>query len=314
MKKRWIITVNLLFHVIGDFMKSGKAKIALISLVIISCFLLVPVTAVLQEFVIMGQVTKVYPDTNQINVKRLYEWDGKTWVRSRYPNTYTGTVPDKELFDYIVQGYQVQAASLGDYGGEWVAVGLIANTESEEKPLKDVFGDPSFLPSFLWNGAINVRAFGYKIEFTTNADCNSCDGSTCDAISSDVTAYEKIENKWASFETKTMVPGETYLFDTPSNDQYDILVTFVSGQASSSECSSMAIGPQPVSNFVIHVTQKTVPVTPVETITATPLPTTLPATPTPTPATPAPAATPGFTGFIALTGILGAALFLISRR
>jgi len=294
-------------------MKLCKKMIALLSLMIIFCLFFGPVSAVLQEFAIMGPVTKVMPDTNQINVKRAYEWNGNTWVSSKFPNTYTGTVPDKELFDYIFQGDQVQAASLGGYGGEWIAVGKIANSESQEKPLMEVFGDPSFLPSFLWNGATTIRSYGYKIEFTTTPDCNLCEGSTCTALSADVTAYEKLVNKWVAFETKLMVPGETYLFDTPSNDQYDILVTFVSGQASASECSSMAIGPQPVSNFMIHVSQKKVPATPVETATPTPLPTTCP--PTPTPATPTPATpTPGFTGSIAITGILGAALFLVSRR
>jgi len=163
-----------------------------------------------------------------------------------------------------------------------------------EKYLTDSFGDPSRLISEFFEG--------YRVDFTTIPDCNTCAGTTCTALSAEVT----ITQKGGNVGTILMTPGQTVLFKTPAENQYNLEITFVRGEASSASCEGYEgmAGPQPISVFVIHEVKKGV-ATSVET--ATESPTQAPVTPASLPPTTVPPTqSPGFVGLLSVLGLIAA--------
>lgn len=220
-----------------------------------------PASAVLLEVTFKGEVTATDAASNSITVLAdsqygcAYEngtatcgWDAVT------PVSLACTVPCAEVFDAIGVGDTVEATSIGGMGGELAAIGLLAETTDGELVATDLFGNPASLP---------VPLVGdYTVEYSTAPDCSQISGTTCPALSANVTVKS---GDMTVFE-QTLAPGETLTYNG-RNDASSVAVTFVSGEASSADCPGMAgiVGPQAFSVFIVKV----VPPIGFETATAT---------------------------------------------
>lgn len=295
----------------------------IITLIITAMIVSSPASAVLLEETYMGWVSKIEPSKNivHIYVTEVYQGDG-TWLtygKSKLPNQIVpGTTSNPSVFTELKQGDSVEVTIMGGSGGEWITIGKIGSVGSTSKPIIACYGDPSRLISPFYQN--------YKISFTPEPDCALCEGTLCTASIASVT----VERDSATVETADMFPGSTHVFGWDSSYQYIPQITFVSGEADSTTCSSsseigMMAGPQAVSDFTIYITQRsTIVKSEVETLETefmTEVPTeVVTAAETQVPVTAAttvlPATTPatsGFTMFCALAAVF-AALCLFIRR
>jgi hypothetical protein len=81
-------------------------------------------------------------------------------------------------------------------------------------------------------------------------DCSACTGTTCTAVSSDVS----VKSSGRVVLEKTLLPRQALTYNG-RNDGSSVEVTFVKGEASSTACAGMTgmSGPQPISVFVVAV-------------------------------------------------------------
>lgn len=274
-------------------MKTEILRTGIATALLVILLMAAPASAVLLEESFMGTVSKIDQRANTLNIKADSSYSGEKWVPVA-ATILTGEVPDTLVFDSLKQGDAVQVTRIGGEGGSWIAIGKIGSVSLTEKYLTDSFGDPSRLISEFFEG--------YRVNFTTTPDCNTCAGTTCTALSAEVI----ITQKGGDVGTIFMTPGQTVLFKTPAENQYDLKITFVRGEASSASCErygAMA-GPQPISNFVIHEVKKGA-VIPTETATESPTqPPVTPATLPPT--TVPPTQSPGFAGLLSVLGLIAA--------
>ncbi len=279
-------------------MKTKILRTGIATALLVILLIAAPASAVLLEESFMGTVSKIDQRANTLNVKADSSYNGESWVPLTGTMILTGEVPDTAVFDSLKQGDAVQVTRIGGEGGSWIAIGKIGSVSLTEKYLTDSFGDPSRLISEFFEG--------YRVDFTTTPDCNTCTGTTCTALSAEVT----ITQKGANVGTIFMTPGQTVLFKTPAENQYNLGITFVRGEASSATCERYGsmVGPQPISDFVIHEVKKGV-VTATET--ATELPTQAPVTPASLPPTTVlPTQSPGFAGLLSVFALIaGVCLF-----
>ena len=281
-------------------MRLGYFKRALIVVLILVFTCVFSASAVLLETTVSGEVTKINEADNVIKVHTNEVWNGESWVMysvtSLDKQDLTGSVPDGDIFDYLQTGDIIQGTFTGDEISTviFVTVARVERPDSSSRYLSDSWGDPSLLVSPFFNN--------FKITYEMTADCNECTGSVCTADSSDVSVSQGWEGQ-NYLQEAMMVPGEKYIFTSPEGCQSELAVTFVGGQASADVCRRALVeGPQPFSDFAVHVVQKGT-----ETgVTATPSSTVTEATFTPTETEPIPTETPGFTMVVAVFGITAA--------
>ena len=282
-------------------MRLGSFKRALVVVLILVFICVFSASAVLLETTVSGEVTKINEADNVIKVHANEVWNGESWVMfsvtSLDKQDLTGSVPDGDIFDYLETGDIIQGTFTGDEASTviFVTVARVDLPDSSSRYLSDSWGDPSLLVSPFFNN--------FKISYEMTADCNRCTGSVCTAESSEVSVSQGWEGQNYLQDT-TMVPGEKYVFTSPEGCQSELTATFVEGQASAGECSSVAVdGPQPFSDFAIHVVQKGaetgVTATPSSTITETVITSTATTQPTAT-------QSPGFAWAGAFLGIMAA--------
>ena len=297
----------------------------LFSLIAIVMIMSSPASAVLLEETYMGSISRIEQSKNiiYVSVQEVYQGDGNwlVYAKSSLKNQLVpGTVTNPSVFTDLKQGDPVEVTIMGGSGGEWITIGKIGSVGSTSKPVIACYGDPSRLISPFYKD--------YRVEFEAEPDCALCAGTTCTASMASVTVKKAGE----VVETANMYPGSTHVFGWNSEYQYIPQITFVSGEAESSKCSScedgmIMAGPQAVSDFTIYISQRstiirsevetletttvTEAATPEMTAAATEVQATVVQTAESVPATTP--ATPGFTVICALTAIF-AALFVASRR
>jgi len=233
---------------------------------------IVPVSAILQVTTVSGEVIEITEAGNEITICANEIWNGESWVMysvtSLSRQNLVGVVPDGDIFGYLNPGDTVQATFTGDEetAVNWVTVARLELPDSSSRFLSDSWGDPSYLVSPFFNN--------FKITYETTPDCNDCSGTVCTAECADVSVSQGWEGQ-NHHQKKSMVPGETRIFSSPEGCHSELTVTFYEGQASSGECSGSEVmtGPQPFSDFAVHLVQKgsatEVSVTPSSSITGT---------------------------------------------
>ncbi len=272
----------------------GIIVAALVILVLVS-----PVSAVLQVTEYRGTVTALNATAGTMTIKAVatYGCDYTnttpvcSWSAINATNV-TGTVPDNQVLSEFKSGDSVAASILGGPGGDWAAVALIFPTPGIENWYStDVHGDPVYVENV-------PLAASYAVATLTAPDCTKCTGTVCVAKS----AMVEIQSSGTVVKNVTLTPGQNVTYNG-RNDGSSVQVTFLSGEAPSSACpnaTGMMTGPQPVSDFTIHVQQ---PVATPTTTKATTPPTSPPTTVPPTTTT-----TPGMT---AITAIAAMGLFAV---
>ena len=281
-----------------------------------------PASAVILEESYQGWISKLEPSSDKVTVYVTEVYEGGTWVtygKSSLKNMLVeGTTSNPSVFTDLKQGDPVEVTIMGGPGGEWITIGKIGSTGLTSKPIIACYGDPSRLISPFYKN--------YIISFIPESDCELCEGTTCVASGASVT----VERDGLEVESVDMFPGSTHVFGWDNVSlQYIPLITFVSGEGESSQCSSSEIimaGPQAVSDFTIYITQRsTIIKSEVETLETEGLteePTTEATTAetvvqtetrTEVPTTAATPETPGFTMICAFSAIFAAFCIVTGR-
>jgi hypothetical protein len=225
---------------------SCGALIALLAL----CCCIAPVSAVILEVTVKGQVSTVYPAKNTLTIKNPMQYGcdypaGKdpvcSWT-SMDARTLTGTVPDSTAFKVFKGDETVVATSLGGSGEKWITLAKLSGSRPTDEFVTDIVGDPRTIPTSLIGD--------YAVETETIPDCNTCTGTICKANASNVTW----KSTGKTLLEKTLNPGESFVYNG-RNDGSSVTVMFVSGQAAAQLCPGKAgmTGSQPVSVYVISV-------------------------------------------------------------
>ncbi|MBN1433021.1 MAG: hypothetical protein JW931_09660 [Methanomicrobiaceae archaeon] len=235
-------------------MKLNRFNLGIFVFVILISAYIFPVSAVIQETTVSGEVTKITEAENEITIYANEIWNGESWVMysvtSLTNQKLKGGVPGGNIFKYINVGDTVQATFTGDERDvvTWVTVARVELPDSSSRFLSDSWGDPSNLVSPFFNN--------FKLSYETIADCSDCSGSLCLAKTAEVTVSQGWEEK-NYLQTKTINAGETLIFSSPEGCHSELVVSFVEGQADSVACSGYGVtGPQPFSNFGVHLVQK----------------------------------------------------------
>jgi len=288
-------------------------------LLLIVSLLAVNASAVILEENYKGKVSRLEPSKQIVTMQVSEVYEGGQWVpyakSSLKNNIVAGSTDNPHIYNELKQGDLIESCILGGAGGEWIAVGKISSSGSTESRMTMVFGDPAKLISPYYDG--------YSVEYTTAPDCNSCEGTVCNAPSAVVTVSKN--NKVV--EEMKMAEGMTHIFGYHSDNQYVLKITYNFGEASSSLCPGaemMMTGPQEISDFTIYDMQRSAILasevseteeaiaTEVPTTVQTAVPQTLAPTVQPTPST---TSSPGFAGFAAIGALATVfALLAVFRR
>lgn len=236
-------------------MRSFGWGVSAVVLVAVLAVCIIPACAVLQETTVDGTVMAVDADTFVITIAVDGRWNGASWttysVITPENAAINGEAPAGTIFDYITVGDPVQATFTGEEGDTvtWVTISRLHVPSTGRNYISDSWGDPAYIVSPFFND------FGMSYE--TKADCSECSGSICTASMTSVRVTQGWDKK-SYVQSATMVPGETLVFTSPSGCLSEFKLTFVSGQASSSACggSGGSEGPQPISNFEVHIVTK----------------------------------------------------------
>lgn len=211
-----------------------------------------PASAVVQEIVYRGTLASMNQSAGTITIHAGYTYgctfaNGTSncgWDQVKTENL-TGTVPDPAVFTVLKPGDPVVATSMGGPGGRWIGIAKVFPTPGIENWLAtDIIGDPATLP-------VNLAA-DYYFTYITTPECGNCTGSVCNALSAAVT----LNSTDRTVLEKTMTSGEKLVYNG-RNDNSSVVITFVNGQGPADKCPGKAgmVGLQPVSTFIIHVSQ-----------------------------------------------------------
>jgi hypothetical protein len=225
-----------------------RYQVILVSIILLS-LAVTPSSAVLQELTYHGTLVSLDAVNNSIEIDATAQfgcafengtfdctWNPVTPVRLK------GTAPDPAVFSVFKPGDHVEATSMGGAGGNWIGIGLIFPTPGIENwYATDVIGDSAVITAPLVGG--------YEVFYETFPNCAECNGTICTAATANVSVTS---NRTTVFE-KVLKPGESFTYNG-RNDNSSVMVTFVRGQASSSNCpnSTPLAGIQPISDFIIH--------------------------------------------------------------
>jgi len=214
------------------------------------CMLIAPVSAVILEVTVKGQVSTVYPAKHTLTIKNPAQYGcdfpaGKDPVCTWSPMdrmVLTGTVPDDAAFQVFKGDEVVVATSAGGAGEAWVTLARLSGSRPSEELVTDIIGDPRTIPVPLISG--------YAVETGTIPDCTACTGTVCTATGA--TVAWKSSGK--TVLEKTLGKGDSFTYNG-RNDGSAVMVQFVSGQAAAQNCPGKGgmTGPQAFSVYVIHV-------------------------------------------------------------
>jgi len=214
------------------------------------CACCLPAEASLQPFTFRGYVTGTDAGSGNLSLLATHQWrcsyDNDTitcgW-QAITPLPITGIVPSDATFTVVRSGQVVEASSLGIPGGHWTGIGVLVPVYEEKGYFATgLVGDLGSLPAPLISG--------YSVTAVTEPDCGNCPGSTCPALSANLTIFRDGVEVWNGM----LLPGEDIQYRDPL-DQSGLYISFVSGSASSRLCPNATggmTGPQTLSIFIVR--------------------------------------------------------------
>lgn len=214
--------------------------------------MVIPVSAVIQEMTMQGEITTIDSDNETLYATFTTSYgcdygDGEGdpvcgFSDLAEPISSSSLILDSSMITTLAAGDMITVTTLGGGDGQWITVAKMTEDETAGMVATDVWGDIGTLSSFI------SLSGGYQVTYSTTPDCGNCSGTICTALSADVTVVSGEETT-----TKTLAPGEETV---AGNDESEMKVLFVNGQAPSFGCSetaAMMVGPQSVSNFVVTI-------------------------------------------------------------
>jgi hypothetical protein len=231
-------------------MMKQRSVIPVIIAALVLCLFILPATAVIHEVTMKGTVSTLSPQKNTLTIENPVQY-GCSYPATGAPvcsytpmnvSVLTGTVPDSAAFTVLKTGDPVVATSLGGAGGTWITLAKLYGSRPNEEFVTDIIGEPGTIPTPLIGD--------YALDLAMTPDCSACTGTTCNAVSSDVS----VKSGGSVVLDKTLLPRQLLTYNG-RNDGSSVAVTFVNGKASSASCAGRTgmAGPQPVSVFVVTV-------------------------------------------------------------
>lgn len=213
------------------------------------------VSAVLDPEGYMGTVIEKDIENNTFEVQTEYEWqDG--WQSNT--TTLKWIFPNEDAMNEINVGDCVEI--LGFSGSSGWTIGLGKMKSSTEGVITDIYGDPYFLEPYSFSFPENPDPpllGNYTIEYNSTPNCSNCEACNCEANYTNITIIN--ESGQIEVGDYQLYPGQNYTWE---GAKYHIDITFHSGEAPADpECVEQCIGPQPISNFTLHISAENQPPT-----------------------------------------------------
>lgn len=222
-----------------------------ILLPVISLLCVAPVPALVQETTYMGKVTALDPLSLTLTMRAESQYgcayQGNAPACGFAPITplqVVGAVPDEGVFNTFRLDDTVIATILGGSGGKWAGIALVVTPPGSSTPVaKDIFGDPRTVPVPLGGD--------YRFEYAVRPDCGQCTGTVCRALGAQV----KLWSGDLLVLERYLNSGQSAVY-SGRDDASRVSIIYLSGEAPADQCPGVppAVGVQPLSNFVIHVT------------------------------------------------------------
>nr|CBH36598.1 hypothetical secreted protein [uncultured archaeon] len=209
------------------------------------------VNAVLCPYGYMGTVISKDTENNRITIQADYIYGGTGPERVPCNCILEDVPPNENALNELNVGDYVEAHSLGTPGGKWVTLARIITSAENFKVITDIYGDPAgtWFCSYPEGGKHYPPLLGdYMITYVNTPNCSRCYGCNCEAEYTTV----NITNNDSDVST-LLYPNQSYVHQ---GETYRIDITFHSGEAPANpECTDdFCCGPQPISNFTIHIT------------------------------------------------------------
>ncbi len=229
---------------------------------VLSCFVVIAIlvstmpafipgaNAVLCPYDYMGTVISKDTENNTITIQADYIYGvmGPGW--SPCNCTLEGVPPNENALNELNVGDYVEAHSLGAPGGKWVTLARIITSAENFKVITDIYGDPAgtWFCSYPEGGKHYPPLLGdYMITYVNTPNCSRCYGCNCEA------EYTTVNITNSGNVSTLLYPNQSYVHQ---GETYRIDITFHSGEAPANpECTEeICCGPQPISDFTIHIT------------------------------------------------------------
>jgi Ca-activated chloride channel family protein len=209
------------------------------------------VNAVLRPYDYMGTVISKDMENNTITIQADYVYGvaGPEWAPCNC--TFEGVPPNENALNELNVGDYVEAHGLGILGGKWVTLARIITSAENFKVITDIYGDPTgtWFCSYPEGGKHYPPLLGdYMITYVNTPNCSRCYGCNCEA------EYTMVNITNDNYVSTLLYPNQSYVYP---DGRYSISITFHSGEAPANpECTEeFCFGPQPISNFTIHITK-----------------------------------------------------------
>lgn len=194
----------------------------------------------------MGTVIEKDIGNNTFEVETTHKWVSNEWQSSSANTKWI--FPNNDMADEVYVGDYVEILGFPEISG-WV-IGLGKMKSSEEKIITDIYGDPDFLEPYFQNPPDPPLSGGYTLEYDSEPNCSDCSECNCVADYTSVTIVNRTGH--TEVDSHQLYPGQNYIY---SGAEHRISITFHSGEAHAHpECTDRpCIGPQPISDFTVHI-------------------------------------------------------------
>jgi len=199
----------------------------------------------------MGTVIGKDAENNTFEIQTTHNWSYNWSHIGWQPNDIVieWLFPNEDAANEICVGDYVEVFGFAASPGRAIGLGKI--NSSTEVIITDIYGDPNFLEPYWLSEPRDPPLLGnFTIEYNNAPNCSDCSMCNCEANYTNVTSI----NGTGQVEVGNcqLYPGQTCMY---VGMQYRIDITFYSGEAPACPmCNdSCPPGPQPISNFTIHI-------------------------------------------------------------
>jgi len=195
----------------------------------------------------MGSVIRKDVDNNAFEVQTTHEWAHDGWL----PNATTmeWLFPNEDAMNEISVDDYVEILGFPEPYDWTISLGKMKS--STDKVITDIYGDPNFLEPYWSSEPKDPPLLGnFTIEYNSTPDCSDCGICNCEADYTNITIINGIGQ--VVVDDYRLYPGQTCMYE---GMEYRIDITFHSGEAPACPIcrDTCPPGPQPTSNFTIHV-------------------------------------------------------------
>nr|QNO46908.1 hypothetical protein GBMLOPDG_00004 [Methanosarcinales archaeon ANME-2c ERB4] len=199
----------------------------------------------------MGTVVGKDARNNTFEIQTTHNWSYNWSHIGWQPNdaVLEWLFPNEDAANELCVGDYVEILGFAAAPG-W-AIGLGKMNSNTELFIADIYGDPNFLEPYWSSEPLDPPLLGnFTIKYNSTPNCSNCGMCNCEANYTNVTIINGTGQ--VEVDDHQLYPEQTCMYN---GIEYRINITFYSGEASACPvCNDICPpGPQPVSNFAIHI-------------------------------------------------------------